>query len=227
MAGTTAATRQHGHDDDHDREREHDDEQHLSHLPVSPRARGLLLLLGGAIGLLASMVLTVDRFRLAADPGYRPSCDLNPFISCGTVMTSPQAELFGFPNPLLGIAAFAVTATLGALLLSGTVLPRWVERALLAGLALGMVFVGWLVVAALFTIHALCPYCMVVWVVVTATFWVSLADGLDRGLLPVPRPLRGVARAVVDYRVLLTVLTIAAIAALVGVAFWDYWATLL
>ncbi len=225
MAGSTAAAQQRrGEPDD---QYEHGDERHLSHLPVSPRARGLLLALGGAIGLLASTVLTVDRFRLAADPGYRPSCDVNPFISCGTVMTSPQAELFGFPNPLLGVAAFAVCATLGVLLLSGTALPRWVERGLLAGLALGMVFVGWLVAAALFTIHALCPYCMVVWVVVTATFWVSLADALDRGLLPVPARARPVARAVVDYRVLLIVLSLAAIAVLVGVAFWDYWATLL
>ncbi|WP_432502517.1 vitamin K epoxide reductase family protein [Kineococcus arenarius] len=222
MAGTTGTRWDHEHEAG-----EAGEQHHLSHLPVSPRARGLLLALGGAIGFLASMVLTVERFRLATDPGYRPSCSINPFISCQTVMESAQAELFGFPNPLLGIGAFAVSATLGVLLLSGTALPRWVERGLLAGLALGVVFVGWLVSAALFTIHALCPYCMVVWVVVIATFWVSLADGLDRGLVPVPRPLRGAARAVVDFRVLLIALTIAAVAAMVGVSFWDYWATLL
>ncbi|WP_432484120.1 vitamin K epoxide reductase family protein [Kineococcus esterisolvens] len=218
MAGTTAAARR--HEDEHDGE-------HLSHLPVSRRARGLLLALGGAIGLLASMVLTVERFRLATEPGYRPSCSVNPFISCQTVMESAQAEVFGFPNPLIGIGAFAVTTTLGVLLLSGTELPRWVERGLLLGLGLGLVLVGWLVEQALFTIHALCPYCTVVWVVVITTFWVSLADGLDRGLLPVPAPLRPVARAVVDFRVLLVVVTLAAVAALVGVSFWDYWVTLL
>ena len=202
-------------------------ERHLSHLPVRPRARGLLLALGGAVGFLASMVLTVERFRLATEPGYRPSCSVNPFISCQTVMESAQAALFGFPNPLLGIGAFAVSGTLGVLLLSGTALPRRVERGYLLGITLGAVFVAWLVVQALFSIHALCPYCTVVWAVVVPTFWVSLADGLDRGLLPVPRALRGAARAVVDFRVLLVVLTLAAIAAAVGVQFWSYWVTLL
>ncbi|WP_432571801.1 vitamin K epoxide reductase family protein [Kineococcus sp. SYSU DK005] len=202
-------------------------ERHLSHLPVRPRARGLLLALGGAVGFLASMVLTVERFRLATEPGYRPSCSVNPFISCQTVMESAQAALFGFPNPLLGIGAFAVSGTLGVLLLSGTALPRRVERGYLLGITLGAVFVAWLVVQALFSIHALCPYCMVVWAVVVPTFWVSLADALDRGLLPVPRALRGAARAVVDFRVLLVVLTLAAIAAAVGVQFWSYWVTLL
>jgi uncharacterized membrane protein len=200
---------------------------HLSALPVSTRARGLLLTIGGLIGFVSAFTLTVERFRLAADPGYVPSCSINPVLSCGSVMKTDQAAVFGFPNPLMGIAAFSVMTLLGLLVLSGTPLPRWIERGFQLGITLGAVFVGWLVSQSVFSIHALCPYCMVVWTVVVATFWTTTADSLDRGLLPVPAGLRGAARTLVEFRVLAAVLTYALLLALVGVEFWGYWSTLL
>jgi uncharacterized membrane protein len=199
---------------------------HLSALPVAPRTRGLLLTLGGILGFVAAFTLTVERFKLAEDPGYVPSCSFNPILSCGSVMATDQAAVFGFPNPLLGIAAFAVSLTIGLLVLSRTVLPRWVERGYLLGITLGTVFVGWLISQSLYSIHALCPYCMVVWAVVIPTFWITVADGLDRGLVPVPAGLRGAARTVVDFRGLLIVLTYAAVVAMVLTKFWSYWSTL-
>ncbi|WP_432515403.1 vitamin K epoxide reductase family protein [Kineococcus sp. SYSU DK001] len=224
MAGTTDRT----HDDQPLEDVPGDlPEGHLSAIPVSPRARGLLLLLGGVLGFVAAFTLTVERIRLAEDPGYVPSCSLNPIISCGNVMQTHQAALFGFPNPLIGIAAFAVSTFLGVLVLSRVALPRWVERTYLAGITLGAVFIGWLISQSLYSIHALCPYCMVVWAVVVPTFWTSLADGLDRGLVPVPAALRRAALVVVDYRGLLVVLSFAAVLAMVATKFWSYWSTLL
>ncbi len=38
-----------------------------------------------------------------------------PDMSCGSVMTTPQASLLGFPNPLLGIAGFTVVVVTGVL----------------------------------------------------------------------------------------------------------------
>jgi len=200
---------------------------HLSALPVSTRARGLLLTIGGLVGFVSAFTLTVERFKLAEDPGYVPSCSINPVLSCGSVMKTAQAAVFGFPNPLMGIAAFSVMTLLGLLVLSGTPLPRWIERGFQLGITLGAVFVGWLVSQSVYSIHALCPYCMVVWTVVVATFWTTTADSLDRGLLPVPGPLRAAARTLVEFRVLAAVLTCALIVALVGVEFWGYWSTLL
>ncbi|MGI4893904.1 MAG: vitamin K epoxide reductase family protein [Janthinobacterium lividum] len=202
-------------------------ERHLSALPVSVRVRGLLLTVGGILGFVAAFTLTVERFKLAQDPSYVPSCSINPLISCGKVMATDQAAVFGFPNPLLGIAAFAVSTTLGVLVLSRTALPRWVERGYLLGITLGLVFIGWLISQSLYSIHALCPYCMVVWAVVVPTWWTQVADGLDRGLLPVPQALEPLARAVIDFRVLFIVLTDVAVVAMVGVKFWSYWSTLL
>ena len=86
-----------------------------------PFARSLpwLLLVGGLIGLTAAFVLTVEKFALALDPAYAPTCSINPVLNCGSVMDTPQASAFGFPNSLLGIAGFAVVAAVGAGLLAG------------------------------------------------------------------------------------------------------------
>ena len=193
---------------------------------VPPRRLGLLLAVGGALGLVAAMVLTVERFRLALDPSYVPSCSLNPVLSCGSVMTTPQAAVLGFPNPLLGIGAFAVVTTVGVLLLGGVVLPRWVSLGLQVGLSAGAAFVAWLVAQSLWSIHALCPYCMVVWAVVIPMFWTVTTDNLARGVLPVPARARGAVAALADYRLLLVVGTDAVVVVLVAVEFWDYWSSL-
>ena len=60
------------------------------------------VLIAGVVGLVASMALTVEKFELLIDPHYVPSCNINPIVSCGSVMTTPQASVLGFPNPLLG-----------------------------------------------------------------------------------------------------------------------------
>jgi uncharacterized membrane protein len=199
---------------------------HLSTFPVPQHRLGLLLAIGGVIGFFAAFTLTIERFRLAEDPAYVPSCNINPILSCGSVMGKPQAALFGFPNPLLGIGAFAIATTVGLLLASGVGLPRWMRVGLQAGITLGMVFVGWLISQSLYSIHALCPYCMVVWAVVVPMFWTVTIDNLDRGVLAVPAGARGAVRALVEYRLVAIIATYALVLLLVGGEFWSYWSSL-
>ena len=98
----------------------------------APRVRRLelvtagLMVVGGALGLLAAFQLTLEKVRVLADPSYVPACDLNPVLSCGSVIITPQAEVFGFPNPVLGLIGFSVVITLGVLLLARVTLPAWV-----------------------------------------------------------------------------------------------------
>lgn len=145
-----------------------------------PRGLPWLLLVGGGIGLLAAFVLTVERFALAEDSGYIPTCSINPVLSCGSVMTTAQAAVFGFPNPLLGIAGFAVVATAGAALLAGGRLAGWYWAGLQLGATAGAVFVHWLIGQSLYRIGALCPYCMIVWAVTVPIFWYVTLRNLDR-----------------------------------------------
>ncbi|WP_432940493.1 vitamin K epoxide reductase family protein [Kribbella sp. CA-253562] len=136
-----------------------------------PAALRWLLAAGGAIGFLAAFVLTVERFHLLTDPNYTPSCSINSVLSCGSVMVTPQAAIFGFPNPLLGIGGFAIVTTLGVVLLAGARLPRWIWLGLQAGVTAAAVLIHWLIYQSIYTIGALCPYCMVVWAVTIPMFW--------------------------------------------------------
>ncbi|MEV8093048.1 vitamin K epoxide reductase family protein [Kitasatospora sp. NPDC085879] len=189
----------------------------------SGRGLARLLVVGGLLGLAASAVLTFDKLRMLENPGYRPGCSINPVISCGSVMRTDQASVFGFPNPLLGLAAFAVLIAAGAGLLAGARYRRWYWLGLQAGALAGLGFTVWLITQALYEIGALCPYCMVVWAVVGPLAWYVTLHNLRTGVLPAPRWWPSVAR----YHWVVPALWYLGIALLVLNRFWYYWQTLL
>ena len=128
-------------------------------------ASAVWVLIAGVLGLAAALTLTVEKIELLIDPDYVPSCSINPVLSCGSVMVTPQASVFGFPNSLIGIVGFTVVLVTGVLAVAKVALPRWYWAGLAIGTLLGVVFVHWLIVQSLYHIGALCPYCMVVWAV--------------------------------------------------------------
>ncbi|MFE3450646.1 vitamin K epoxide reductase family protein [Nonomuraea sp. NPDC059194] len=183
-----------------------------------PQLLPRLLLVGGVLGLGAAFVLAVEKIALLKNPAYVPSCSINPVLSCGSVMSTPQAEAFGFPNPLLGIAAFAVVATIGAAILAGARFQRWFWRGLQAGVTFGVVFVHWLVYQSLYVIGALCPYCMVVWAVTIPIFWYVSLHNFRR---------YGPVRALSGYHTVVLTVWFLAIVSMIGIRFWPYWSTLI
>ncbi|WP_030419366.1 vitamin K epoxide reductase family protein [Streptomyces sp. NRRL F-5065] len=187
---------------------------------AADRRTGLVLLLAGIVGWYASFRLTVDDWRMLRDPAYRPSCDISPVVSCGGVMSSPQGSLFGFPNMVLGLSAFAVVAAVGVAVLAGTRLPPWTWRALAGGALAGVVFVHWLLWQSLYELNKLCPYCVVVWVVTIALFWFLALLCLEHGLLRAPPGVRVLLR---DTHGLLLAGWYGVIALLVLTRFWPYW----
>ena len=125
----------------------------------------------GAMGWIASFGLTLERIKVAGDPGAATACDISPFISCKSVMLSEQAALFGFPNPLIGLAAFFAPVLVGFAMLAGAKFASWFWQGLLAGHVLAMAFVFWLFSQSVFSIGSLCIYCMVAWTATIPLFW--------------------------------------------------------
>lgn len=151
--------------------------------PRPSRALAILLCVGGALGLLAAMELTIDRIRLLSDPNAELACDLSPFVACGPVMESTAGALFGFPNPLLGIVGFSIVVTTGAAMLAGARLARWYHLGLQVGVVLAALFVTWLQIQSLYVIGALCLWCMLVWAVTIPITVAVTSDNLARGRL--------------------------------------------
>lgn len=185
------------------------------------RAVGAILGVCGTVGLVASLVLTIEKFAVLADPTYRPSCSINPVISCGSIMTSWQADLFAFPNPLLGLMGFAVVLTTAVATLAGADLPRWYWNGLFTGLSAAVAFVHWLIFQSLYRIGALCPYCMVVWLVTVLAWWYCLLHIEAAG-----RPTRWRELLFRHHSVLPTVWVLTILTFVVE-AFWPYWQTLI
>jgi uncharacterized membrane protein len=190
-----------------------------------PTASAVWVLIAGVVGLAAAVTLTIEKIKLLENPAYVPSCSINPVLSCGSVMVTPQAAAFGFPNPLIGIAAFSVVLVSGVLAVAKVPLPRWYWAGLAAGTTLGVVFIHWLIYQSLYTIGALCPYCMVVWavtvplLVVVASIALAPTDGKEAG--------NAVTRSIHQWRWSFVALWFTALILLILVRFWNYWSTLI
>ena len=146
------------------------------------RHRGayLEMLISSALGLIASLVLSIDAVVLAADPNAGLSCNLSETISCAKVGVTWQANLLGVPNAFLGLIAEPVVITIAVAALGGVRFPRWFMNAAMAVYAIGLAFAYWLFFQAYFVIGALCPWCLLVTVTTTTVFMsllrVNLAD---------------------------------------------------
>jgi uncharacterized membrane protein len=131
------------------------------------------MLVSACLSLIASFVLSVDALALAADPDASLSCNINTVISCGTVGSSWQAHLFGFPNAYLGMLAEPVVITIAVASLGGVRFPRWFMFSAQVVYTLGFIFAYWLLYQSMFVIGAMCPWCLLV-TVSTTLVWATL-----------------------------------------------------
>lgn len=186
-----------------------------------------LLLVAGIIGLIASFVLTLEKLEVVKNPDYVATCDINPVISCGSVMRSDQAEVFGFPNPLMGLIGFSAVAVVGGGLLTGARFKRWFWLAFQVGLLLAVGFVHWLFFQTVYQINALCPYCMVVWSITIPAFWYVLLYNLRTGTIKTPAAWGRIIGFIQRHHLDILVAWYLIIIALILNHFWYYFGTLL
>ncbi len=183
-----------------------------------------LLLIGGIIGYICAFIIMFDKVRILDNAHYVPSCNLNPIISCGSVMQSKQATAFGFPNPFIGLGAFPVLAVIGGAMFAGAKFKRWFWLGLESGLVFALGFVHWLFFESVYRIHALCPWCMVVWVVCISTFWYVTLYNIDQKHIRLPKGRAQTAyRWVRRHHLDLLVLWFLIIFALIMKHFWYYY----
>jgi len=146
-----------------------------------------LLIIGGVIGTICSFIISLDKLKIAENPAFQPNCNLNPIVSCGSVMRSAQGSVFGFPNPWIGLFGFAILITVGMSILAGAKFKRWYWATLNFFIGLGLVFAFWLLYESVYSIHALCPYCLTVDVVVITLFWYVSLFNLQTGVIKLPK----------------------------------------
>ena len=127
-----------------------------------PRSAYLVMLIFSATSLIAAFTLTLEKFAKLANPDVALSCSINIVLNCGTVMDSAQSHVFGFPNMVIGLMAYASLVTVAVAGLGGVTFPRWYRIAANIGIVLGALFSYWLFFQSVYAIEVLCPWCLVV-----------------------------------------------------------------
>jgi uncharacterized membrane protein len=166
------------------------------------------MLFSAGLSLVASFVLSIDAVRLAANPAVDLSCNINSVISCGTVGSSWQARLFGFPNAFLGLVAEPVVITIAVASLGGVRFPRWFMFTAQLVYTLGLAFAYWLFYQAMFHIGALCPWCLLVTVSTTLVFTTLTHVNIRDGNLYLPSRWQSALRSAIDADLDVVVVTI-------------------
>lgn len=186
-----------------------------------------LLVLGGFIGLLMSFIITVEKIHLLKDPTFVPECSINPIISCGNIMKSPEASVFGFPNPLIGLMGFSVVVTIGMAMFAGAKFKSWFWKGLNIASALAAVFCMWLFHEAVYEIGSLCIYCIVVWTVTLPIFIYTTVWNMRNGHLVLKDWLKKIGDFVDKHHG--DILFVWYVIIFFGILthFWYYWKTLI
>ena len=189
-----------------------------------PKALPYILTLAGVIGTYAAFILSQDKLRILENPKASLGCSLDPVLACGNVISSDQAQAFGFPNPFLGLAGFAAVATIGITLLAGAKFKRWFWLAINGGLLFALLFSHWLFIQSVYVIQNLCIYCMIVWTVTITSFWYVTLYNIDNKHIILPK---GKAQSVYSWirkhHLDLLVLWFVIIAGLILNHFWYYY----
>lgn len=188
------------------------------------RAFAWTVILAGVAGLIAAWVISVDEYKLLtakiAGETFTPGCSLNPIVSCGSVMQSDQATVFGPPNPFIGLFAYAIVLGVGVSLLTGARFHRWYWLTFNAGCLFGVVFVTWLQYQSIYNIGALCLWCCLAWVGTIVAFWYVTGYNIKQGFLPAPARVRSL---IDEFHWVIPVLHVGVIGLLILTHFWYFW----
>jgi uncharacterized membrane protein len=148
----------------------------MSEQRTRPVVYAVWLIIASLFGLLAAFQLTIDKIALLENPDAALSCNVSVMIQCGKNLDSWQGEVFGFPNPLIGIAGWMAPLFIGVALLAGARFPRWFWLVFGAGVTFAFGFVCWLIGQSLYApnLGVLCPWCMLTWSVTIPTFFATM-----------------------------------------------------
>lgn len=183
-----------------------------------------MLIAAGAIGYICAFIIMFDKLKILDNPQYIPSCNLDPIISCGNIMQSNQANAFGFPNPFIGLGGFPVLIVVGLAMLAGATFKRWFWLTVNAGLLFAAGFVHWLFFESVYRIQALCPWCVIVWIVSITSFWYVTLYNIDNSNIRLPKGRsRNIYAFVRRHHLDILIVWFLIIAALILQHFWYYY----
>ena len=182
-----------------------------------PTVLAIFLIVAGIIGFYAAFQLTLDKIAVAENPHAQLSCNVSVLVGCTKNLLSWQGSLFGFPNPLLGLAGWTATIAVGVGILAGARFAKWYWMLFNLGVVGALALVIFLISQSILVLDILCPYCMVTWAVTIPTFWAVTLYNLKEGNIPVTASVRRRAAAFYSWIPLITLVCYVIVAVLAQV----------
>ncbi len=144
---------------------------------------GFIIIIFSITGILASLILSIEKVNRLKDSQVHLSCSINSAFNCVSVMDSPQAELFGFPNSFLGLTGFSFTLIYGVSLLLLKERSKILDLVFFAGVTLAFIFSYWLLFQSAYVIKSLCIYCLLSCISATNIYFALLILLLKDGII--------------------------------------------
>lgn len=185
-----------------------------------------ILTICGSIGLLSAFMLTLEKISLLKDASFKPICNLNPVFSCSSIITTDQASAFGFPNPIIGLIGFSVVITIGMGLFARAKFEKWFWLGLNIASTLALIFVHWLIFQSLYSINALCLFCMIVWSITMPIWWYTTVYNIQNNNILMPKKLKTASSFIQKHHLDILITWYVVVIALILQNFWYYWKTI-
>ncbi|WP_353114725.1 vitamin K epoxide reductase family protein [Microbacterium sp.] len=144
---------------------------------------GIWLIIASVVGWWAAFQLTLEKFFLLENPTSQTNCYVSVMIQCDKNLSSWQGEVFGFPNPIIGLTGWMAVLVMGVAVLARVRFPRWFWALFGLGVTGAFAFVCWLIFQSVFSLHTLCPWCMATWAVTIPTFLATVTHLVRNGTL--------------------------------------------
>lgn len=186
-----------------------------------------ILIVVGLVGCVASFALTYDKIHVLQGIGYQPSCNINPILSCGSVMNTDQASLLGVPNSIFRLVSFTALTTYGVVIAAGAQVKRWVWLLAQYASSAGVVFMHYLFFQGVYKINAICPWCFAVWIITIPAFWYITLYNLQEKNIRLPSRLNPAVLFVQRHHGDILLAWYLVILGIILQHFWYYWSTLI
>lgn len=175
------------------------------------------LIFVSAVGWFAAFQLLIEKIAKLEDPDAVSNCYVSVMIQCTRNLDSWQGEIFGFPNPIIGLTLWMAPLVVGAALLAGARFPRWFWLSFGTGITFAFGFVLWLISQSLYApnLGVLCPWCMATWAVTIPTFFATVVHLTRNGTVTGNKKVQERANRLMPWVPLVTILTYAFIIVLV------------
>ena len=130
-----------------------------------------VLIAGSLIGLLASFIQIIERIKFAENPTANLVCNINNSLSCSNVFSGWQSSVFGFSNSILCLTFFSLMLGIA---LSGRFSKEISKKLRLTMHFLSVFFLlfgAWYLQQSVFSIGAICLFCIFCYSGVIAINW--------------------------------------------------------